>query len=291
MPQISEERRKTHPLNRRSFLIGAASMGLLAYGGTHGRHELEITHSSLPIRNLPDPFVGFRIVQISDIHLEVFTEAWFLQHVVNTVNQLDPDLILITGDFVSYGLGPLSIALKAAGICAEILSGLKAPHRYACLGNHDTHVGVAQVMRPLEAHGISFLVNSYTAIEKGDSRLWLCGTADAAVAVADLNLAVPARAKDPVLLMCHEPDFADNIVSHPRFPQIDLMLSGHSHGGQVKLPCIGPLVLPRWGKKYPEGLYRFGHMQLYVNRGLGTVGVPLRWNCPPEISHFTLTRA
>ena len=91
--------------------------------------------------------------------------------------------------------------------------------------------------------------------------------------------------------MVHEPDFADYVVRHPRFPLIDLMLSGHSHGGQIQLPIVGPLVLPPMGRKYFEGGYRFGHMQLYVNRGLGTVGLPLRLNCPPEITHITLTRA
>jgi uncharacterized protein len=89
----------------------------------------------------------------------------------------------------------------------------------------------------------------------------------------------------------HEPDFADHVVRHPRFPLIDLMLSGHSHGGQVRLPFLGPLILPPMGKKYVEGLFQFGHMQLYVNRGLGTVGLPFRLNCPPELTHITLVRA
>ena len=80
-------------------------------------------------------------------------------------------------------------------------------------------------------------------------------------------------------------------LRHPRYPLVDLMLSGHSHGGQIRLPLVGPLVLPPMGKLYPEGLFRFEKLQLYVNRGIGTVGVPFRLNCPAEITHFTLVRA
>jgi hypothetical protein len=91
--------------------------------------------------------------------------------------------------------------------------------------------------------------------------------------------------------MCHEPDYVEQVVLHPRFPLIDLMLSGHSHGGQIRLPFIGPLILPPMGQKYVEGLFHFGHMQLYVNRGIGTVGLPFRLNCPAELTHITLVRA
>jgi predicted MPP superfamily phosphohydrolase len=91
--------------------------------------------------------------------------------------------------------------------------------------------------------------------------------------------------------MCHEPDYVDHVIRHPRFPWIDVMLSGHTHGGQVRLPVLGPLILPPMGKKYIDGSFRFGDMELYVNRGLGTVGLPFRLNCPAEITHFTLARA
>jgi predicted MPP superfamily phosphohydrolase len=90
--------------------------------------------------------------------------------------------------------------------------------------------------------------------------------------------------------MVHEPDYADTVRQHPRFPMIDVMLSGHTHGGQVRLPLAGPMVLPPMGRKYVEGAFQIGHMQLYVNRGLGTVGLPMRLNCPPEITHITLIR-
>jgi hypothetical protein len=253
---------ESHHVTRRSFLgyaAAAAGLGLATYSGTHARHEFEITHRTLPIHNLPDAFQGFRIVQMSDIHLEEYTEAFFLERMVAQVNALAPDLVLITGDFISDGPRPPSVAWRAAGLGAEILSTLKAPQRFGVLGNHDV--------------------------------LWLCGANDAATRTPDLDFAIPANPRAPVLFMCHEPDYVDKVVHHPRFPLIDLMLSGHSHGGQIRLPFIGPLILPPMGQKYVEGLFHFGHMQLYVNRGIGTVGLPFRLNCPAELTRITLVRA
>ncbi len=280
-------------ITRRSFLIGASAAGLslAAYGSTHSRHEIEVTERTLRIRDLPDAFVGFRFVQLSDIHLEEYTEAWFLRHAVDVINQLNPELVLITGDFVSRGPASDRYAWRAAGVAAEVLEGLKAPQRYACLGNHDVGVGAGHVIDPLVSHGTPMLIDSYVPIQRGSDYFWLCGSDDAGTRDPDLNLAVPDAPSAPVILMCHEPDFVDHVIRHPRFPWIDAMLSGHTHGGQVRLPVLGPLILPPMGKKYIEGAFRFGDMELYVNRGLGTVGLPFRLNCPAEITHFTLARA
>jgi predicted MPP superfamily phosphohydrolase len=283
------------PITRRAFLTGASAMGvgLATYAGTHARHEFEVLHRTFPIPNLPDSLHDLRIVQMSDIHLEEYTEPWFLEKMVAQVNALQPDLVLLTGDFVSRGPLNAPVAWHAAGVCAEVLSTLKAPQRFAILGNHDVAVGAQHVIQPLEAHGTPVLIDSYIAIERDGDRLWLCGTDDAGTRSPDLDLAVPSYVKpdEAVLLLCHEPDFADHVIHHPRFPLIDLMLSGHTHGGQVRLPMIGPLVLPPMGRKYVEGLFHLGHMQLYVNRGIGTVGLPFRLNCPAELTLITLTRA
>jgi predicted MPP superfamily phosphohydrolase len=280
-------------ITRRSFLVGASAAGLslAAYGGTHARHEIEVTHRTLRVRDLPDAFIGFRFVQLSDIHLEEYTEAWFLKRAVDLINQLNPELVLITGDFVSRGPASDKYAWRAAGTAAEVLEGLKAPQRYACLGNHDVGVGAGHVIAPLAAHGTPMLIDSYIPIERGSDYFWLCGSDDAGTRDPDLNLAVPDAPSAPVILMCHEPDYVDHVIRHPRFPWIDAMLSGHTHGGQVRLPVLGPLILPPMGKKYIEGSFRFGDMELYVNRGLGTVGLPLRLNCPAEITQFTMQRA
>ena len=278
---------------RRALLLGGAIAlaGLGSYSGTHGRHELEIVRRTFPILNLPHAFVGMRFAQISDLHLKEYTEAWFLEHVVQQVNALQPDMVLLTGDFISRGPGPHSVALRAAGLAAEILSGLKAPQRVAILGNHDVGVNADWIVHELESHGTPVLIDSYLPLERKLDRLYICGSDDAGTRTPDPALAIPADPRAPVIYLVHEPDYIDIFRHHPRFPLVDLMLSGHSHGGQVRLPLLGPLVLPPMGKRYPHGLFRFGKMQLYVNRGIGTVGLPFRLNCPAEITEITLVRA
>ena len=278
---------------RRAVLLGGAIAlaGLGSYSGTHGPHAHALVPLTFPILNLPDAFVGMRFAQISDLHLKEYTEAWFLEHVVQQVNALQPDMVLLTGDFISRGPGPHSVALRAAGLAAEILSGLKAPQRVAILGNHDVGVNADWIVHELESHGTPVLIDSYLPLERKLDRLYICGSDDAGTRTPDPALAIPADPRAPVIYLVHEPDYIDIFRHHPRFPLVDLMLSGHSHGGQVRLPLLGPLVLPPMGKRYPHGLFRFGKMQLYVNRGIGTVGLPFRLNCPAEITEITLVRA
>jgi predicted MPP superfamily phosphohydrolase len=278
---------------RRAFLRTAAlaGAGIALYAGTHARHELEIVRRTILIRDLPDTFHGFRLVQISDIHLVEWTEPWFLRRVVAEVNNLAPDLVAITGDFISRGPRNAEVAYRAMPVCAEALGDLQCPHRFAILGNHDTTVDPIMVVRELASRGIPTLVNRFVAIDRGSDRIWLCGVDDPGTSDPSLRLAIPSIPAAPVILLAHEPDYADAVRLHPRFPLIDLMLSGHSHGGQVRLPLIGPLLLPPMGQKYVAGLFHFDRMQLYVNRGIGTVGLPFRYFCPPEITEITLQRA
>ena len=291
--QIVPEQLTPVSQSRRSFLIGgaAAAVGLATYSATYARHEIEVVSRTFPIVELPDPFVGMRIAQISDIHLEEFTEPSYLREVVERVNALEPDLVLMTGDLISRGPAPRRVALRAAGLGAEVLSELKAPQRLAVLGNHDVSVNADWVVRELETHGTPVLVDSFLPLERKRERLFICGSDDAGTRTPDPFLAIPADPRAPVIFLVHEPDYIDIFQNHPRFPLVDLMLSGHSHGGQIRLPLVGPLVLPPMGKRYPEGFFRFDKLQLYVNRGIGTVGIPFRLNCPSEITDITLTRA
>lgn len=278
---------------RRRFLQTAvlAGAGSLVYGNLHARHEMEVVQRTIGIRNLPDAFRGFRLVQLSDIHLVEWTEPWFLQRAIDRVNAMNPDLVVLTGDFISRGPRSLDVTYKAMPVCAEMLSTIRCAQRYAVLGNHDAMAAPKLVTEHLQMRGIPVLINRAVPIERGGDHLWLSGVDDAAAGVPYLTDAIPAKADAPVILLAHEPDFADHVRKHPRFPSVDLMLSGHSHGGQFRLPWIGPLVLPPLGQKYVAGHYQFQHMQLYVNRGLGTVGLPIRLNCPPEITELTLQRA
>ena len=208
------------------------------------------------------------------------------------MNRLAPDLVLMTGDYVSEGPLPYSFGAKSSYPCAEILSGIQCPQRWSVLGNHDVTVGADIVTDALQTHGLPVLANAYVPFERNGARLWIGGVKDIGESHPDLNLAVPRKrqaANEAVILMGHEPDYADKVVKHGG---VDLMLSGHSHGGQVRLPMIGSLYLPPLGRKYVEGHFHLQNgLQLYVNRGIGAVGVPFRFDCTPELTLITLRSA
>ncbi len=261
--------------------------GLALYAGEISRHELSLEQHTLHLTRLPDAFRGMRIVQISDFHYADFTEGWFLRDMVHRVNRLKPDMVVLTGDFISYASFPRSYPRRHMPECAAILSEIQCPLRYASLGNHDTQVGPEYVIGPLREHGIPTLVNQAVALERGGQRLWLAGLGSACYDAADPAAAIPpaaATGKEPVIVLAHEPDILPQVARY----NADLMLSGHTHGGQVRLPFLPAFKLPPYGKHYVEGLFRHGPTQLYVNRGIGTVGVPFRFDCPPEITVLTL---
>ncbi len=279
-------------ITRRNLLVSSGTLlaGATLYSSLVSRHEISVETRTIPIRELPPAFQGYRIVQLSDFHLEEYTEPFFLEQVVERVNRLAPDLVLLTGDYITRGSLTFVVDRHAAHRCAEILSTIRCPQRFCVLGNHDVAVNAAMVTEALEARGLPVLRNAYeTLTVRGDS-LHIGGTADPVTDIPDLSLAVPAHPKGPVLVMIHAPDYVDSVREHPSGHLVDLMVSGHTHGGQVRLPLIGATILPPLGQKYVEGHFQFGSLQLYVNRGLGTVGLPARWNCPPEISLFTLAR-
>ena len=277
-------------VSRRKFLLGSAvtAAGLGLYATEIALHEISVLTRPIAIANLPDAFRNFRIAQISDIHLDEYSEPAFVARVIAHVNALQPDLVLLTGDFITYGALGRSFAMDAMEHCAGLLHSIDCPQRFAVMGNHDSVLGAPTIRPILAAVGIPLLVNEHVPIERAGSRLWLCGIHDPVSNVPDLHAAIPDGPDGPVLLMSHGPDFADTVVAHPRGRLVDLMLSGHSHGGQVRMPILGAVFTPFGAKKYIEGLYRFDRMQLYVNRGIGTIGIPVRLNCPPEITLFTL---
>jgi hypothetical protein len=228
-----------------------------------------------------------RIVQISDFHYEVFTEPFFLRDMVRRVNRLQPDMVLLTGDFITQVRHFHSMPRQLMPKCAAILSEITCPLRYASLGNHDEGIGPRYVIGPLEEHGIPVLRNKAIPLERDGQRIWLAGVGSACEHDVHLDTAIPKaslRDNQPLILMAHEPDILPTVARY----NVDLMLSGHTHGGQVRIPFLPPLILPPYGQVYVEGLFRHGPTQLYVNRGIGTVELPFRLFCPPEITVFTL---
>ena len=210
------------------------------------------------------------IVQLSDIHLDEFTEPFLLREAVARINRLEPEVVLLTGDYVSYEIAPRNFCLRSAWQCAEILNELKCMQRYAILGNHDAMLGEKQVTEALTPNGMTVLNNSFLPLERGGSRVWLVGLDDPVLGHPDPDKAIPSSIRnvpdEPVIVMCHAPDYADELIARPAGKTVSLMFSGHTHGGQVGLPFIGALDLPVGGKKYIEGLFRLDSMQLYVSR-------------------------
>jgi predicted MPP superfamily phosphohydrolase len=282
---------KERVLTRRQFLglSGLSVVGLALYSSEIARHELDIVQQTIVIPGLPDSFRGFRIVQVSDIHFKEFTEAFFVKLVVHEVNGLKPDLVALTGDFVSYGPIDKHRSVPWFREVGELLAKIQCPQRYAVLGNHDCIVNEAAALDALTTHNIPVLNNAAIPLERDGKRIWLAGIADALAAKhgPDFEKAIPKTAHrddERVILMAHEPDILPTAVKH----NVDLMLSGHTHGGQVRLPFLPPIHLPPLGRKYIEGHFQLGRTQLYVNRGIGTVDMPFRFNCPPEITVLTL---
>ncbi len=281
------------PTSRRQFLRLAAAAGTVAIVGDGvvlepNRPQIVRRDFSLP--RWPQRLDGFTIALLSDFHFDPYFSVHPLQAAIPMVNSLHPDLIVLAGDFVSVPeIGNKKKAASAAEPCARLVSQMSAPHGlWAVMGNHDQETDPDHVTRALEAENIRVLANQSQPIESNGARIWLAGVNDVFSETADLPMTlrhVPSG--EAVVLLVHEPDFADEAS---RFP-IDLQLSGHSHGGQIRIPLLPPLYLPALAKKYFLGTYRIGSLTLYTNAGLGTVMVPLRLNCPPEITLLTLRSA
>jgi predicted MPP superfamily phosphohydrolase len=198
--------------------------------------------------------------------------------------------VVLTGDFVSIPLvksdGKQQRRAEEAGPCADLLAGLRPRLGIsAVLGNHDHSTDPEIVARHLERKGITVLRNQAVPVETQGARFWLAGIDDVLAQKDDLPRALaPVPRDEAVIALVHEPDFADTVAQFP----VDLQFSGHSHAGQIRIPILGAITLPEMGQKYPSGLRRVRQMQLYTNRGIGNTGLPLRFDCPPEISVLTL---
>lgn len=245
----------------------------------------------IALRRWPVRLEGFTIVLLSDFHYDPYFSVHPLNAAIGMVNSLGPDLIALAGDFVSLPLFAKNNekAAAAAEPCAQLLRQMKAPHgSWAVMGNHDFYSDPDRVTSALQAEGIQVLANQSAPIEANGARFWLGGVNDVLGHTADLDATLQtAPRNEATILLAHEPDYADHVARH----SVDLQLSGHSHGGQVRVPFVRPLYLPDMAKKYVWGLYKIGGLTLYTNPGLGTVGLPVRWNCPPEITFLTLRRS
>ncbi len=285
--------------SRRDFLRLLKIMGLeatlFAMGGTYYMREyepsqVEISEVTLTLPRLARSFSGFRMVQISDLHFGGWMTSERLVDILQMVMDQSPDLVTITGDFVMgeerlhqmvmEKLDEMTVALKT--LSESVLT-------LGTLGNHDYRFDRTAVVDMLNQAGIDSLNNSVHTFERGDDKLHFAGVDDVLKRHARLDLVLSQLPEQGcAILLAHEPDYADVSARTGRF---DLQLSGHSHGGQVVLPLIGPPVLPYLGHKYPSGLYQVMDMYQYTNRGVGMTAPYVRFNCRPEITVFTLEAA
>jgi uncharacterized protein len=267
---------------RREFLrwafgaVAVSPVGVFAYGAAIGKERYEIAEHTMTLPRLSPRLRGLRIVQLTDIHVGNFMKQDKLERYVRAVNDLQPDIVALTGDFI--GSSPHFIPA-----CAAALEKIEAREGvFACLGNHDYWVGAHGVAEALEIAGIQVLRNEgRTLILKG-AALNIAGVDDPWRGKPDFDRALSMiDSNAPTIMLCHQPDLFPASVHRA----VELMLSGHYHGGQVKLQFMGMTVSPaHLISEFVEGHYRQGPSQLYVSRGIGITGPPVRLNAPPEIT-------
>jgi predicted MPP superfamily phosphohydrolase len=285
----------SRPITRRTFLrwtlgtgltAAAAGAGTVGYAFALEPGWLAVERVTVSVPDLPAALDGLVVAHLSDLHWGPYTGQRQVRAAVEAANALSADLVVLTGDYVLSSAG-------YAAPCARELAALRAPLGvFAIPGNHDYWTDIGEVTARLRAAGLTLLRNAAQRLEVGGSPLWLAGVDDVWEQHHDLGAALAAVPRgEPVLLLVHEPDFADQAARSAH--RIFLQLSGHSHGGQVNLPFYGPLVLPWLGRKYPAGLRTVAGsaLQVYTSRGIGVIAPPLRFNCRPEVARLTLARA
>jgi len=280
-------------LTRRRFLrLSAAGgtgavLGIGGYSGLVAPFRNQVTRIDLTLPRLPTEFEGFKIAQLSDLHYGPFTGDREIGAAVALAASLAPDVFVATGDFITTPrFGDRRPGVAKIEPCSRLLQAVRPPlGRFAVLGNHDYGLAPDFVAEVLNGHGVRVLRNQAIVLERAGARLWLVGIDDVMVQANHLDAALAGiPSEECKVVIVHEPDFADVVAREPA----DLQISGHSHGGQVRMPGLRPFYLPPMAQRYWHGLYRVREMPLYVNRGIGTIGVPLRLDADPEITLFTL---
>ncbi|MCL4538669.1 MAG: metallophosphoesterase, partial [Bacteroidetes bacterium] len=283
--RAARQSRQATPESRRLFLKKAA-IGIGAYTflgamySIYNRDEYKIENVSLRLKNLPSELEGIRIVMISDVHSGLYMTEEDMSRYNEEVNKLNPDLIFIPGDFVTLKTDEIIPFVKS-------FSGLKSKFgTFACLGNHDFFANPNVITEKLRENGISVLRNETQELDIKNARLMLSGVDDGGHANFK-KVAYEANSLDTArILLCHKPYYFDTAVAGG----YDAMVSGHTHGGQIVLAnLLGFKLTPAtFVSPYVSGKYHRGDSVMYVSRGVGTVGLPVRLNCPPEITVFTL---
>jgi predicted MPP superfamily phosphohydrolase len=263
------------------FRAIAASLTQAARRALAEPYMLAVERCTIALDRLPEQLDSLRIVQLSDIHHSPFTGSQQIERAIETANSLEPDIIALTGDYVSH-------EREYAAPCAELMGRLRARYGvYAVLGNHDHWTDASLITDLFQAEGIRMLVNEGFRFEANGGSFWLAGVDDTMVGQEDLPLSLAGSSDDEMkLVLAHNPV----VLRRAARAGVDLVLSGHTHGGQVTWRSEKS-ASGRPRRRLLRGLGRQGRTQIYVTRGLGTVVLPIRYGCPPEISLLELRKA
>ena len=245
---------------------------------------IQVSYHEIPLEGLPPAFDGFRIVQLTDIHAnKVWTTPHFLAKAVSITNRQKPDVVVLTGDFVRQNLTDIELL--------SVLGDIKSKHGvYAVLGNHDYWLDPEAVVRVLKKEGIKVLFDEHCSIARETNVIKLVGFDDLWEGMPDYDKALKGvQDEDVCIAIAHNPDAILKLKNQP----VDLLITGHTHGGLVNLPIVGPLVCPtQLGTAYASGLFKFGNTYMYVCRGIGSGVVShIRFNCRPEIAVLVLRKS
>jgi uncharacterized protein len=276
-------------LTRRQFIGGLAAAPLVAVSAASAYARLiepynyAITQTDVFIHNLPAAFEGFRITQLTDVHHSRILGIGEIHRVVELAQKTKPDLFALTGDYTTT-------FRRFIEPCAEALGRLAAPEGvWAVLGNHDHYTDPELTTRALQKNHISVLNNANTTLNRRSEVLQFCGIDD--LSWGGLNWTTTLRGllpANPTVLLSHQPIVLDLQETQ----SVSLVLSGHTHGGQINLPVVGPPArFFTKDLKYAHGLFRRGKAQLYVSSGTGVIGLPVRFGIRPEIAVLRLRRA
>jgi len=276
-------------VSRRQFLRGALAVPLVgvsaasAYATLIEPYNYLVSQTDVYLKNLPERFENYRITQLTDVHHSRILGIEEVIRVVQLAQQTRPDIFVLTGDYsTSYR--------RYIEPCAEALGSLSAPDGvWAVLGNHDHYTDSELTTRALERQRIVVLNNKNTSLRQGSDVLQLSGIDDWTWNATDWTKAFAGiNKKTPTILLSHQP----SVLEFEQTQNVSLILSGHTHGGQIKIPWLGtPAKFATKDLRFAQGLFRHHDVQLYVSSGTGVIGLPIRFGVRPEIAVLRLKRA
>lgn len=280
-------KQEVNQVKRNSLTKIFIGLGLFVQNSIHLRgileiEDLEVNEFAVKIENLPDKWNNLKIAQLTDIHSSIYVSRDYLNDVISRLNSIKPDIIVLTGDYITFDTSHIPKLMKA-------LSAVSNKNKtFAILGNHDYEDNAVPFVKGFKSIDIQLLRNENRVIDtEGSKRLNIIGLEDITQNI-DLSAGLKGCSeKDINILLCHNPDFIEKAQNYP----IDLMISGHTHGGVFHLPGYGPIAAPsKYLAKYAYGLFREQNTHLFVSKGVGVNGIPFRFNCKPEIAVLKLTK-